>query len=384
MKAPHSIDFLLLISALILAALGIVMVYSSSMYIAMEKLGNGSYYFQKQMVYLLISLASMIVCTRLNYRGYARIARGLLIVGYVLLAILLVLKAAHFLRTRELDVYRWFRFGFVSFQPSELMKLFLIIYLSAELSGLGERIRDLRKGFAKVVGIVVLTFALIFLEPSLGMAGLLLLAGFYLLYIGRAKLTHILMCFIPALPVICYLALKKEYMLDRIVGFLNRDPSTWSQASQSIIGIGSGGLFGVGLGRSTQKFNFLPERHTDFIFSILGEELGFAGTSLVLGLTFLFIMRGFKIAREAPDMFGFLLASGLTFAFGVQVFVNIGVAIRLLPTTGITLPFISFGGSSLLLSFVTTGILLNISKHSSMERTLSREFGSRIHRRFPS
>jgi len=384
MKKPHSIDFWLLISALILAGLGIVMVYSSSMYIAMEKLGNGSYYFQKQMVYLLISLAGMIGCTRLNYRGYARIAKGLLIAGYVLLCLLLVLKGAHFLRTRELDVYRWFRIGFVSFQPSELMKLFLIIYLSAELSAMGERIRDLRKGFVKIFGVVVLTFALIFPEPSFSMAGLLLLAGFYILYVGRAKLTHILMCFLPALPAICFLALKKEYMLDRIVGFFNRGSSPWSQAAQSIIGIGSGGLFGVGLGHSTQKFNFLPERHTDFIFSILGEELGFVGTSLVLGLTLLFVMRGFKIAREAPDMFGFLLASGLSFAFGAQVFVNIGVATGLLPTTGVTLPFISYGGSSLMLSFATTGILLNISKHSNMERTLSREFGNRIHRRFTS
>jgi cell division protein FtsW len=371
-------------SALTLASLGIVMVYSSSMYIAMEKLGNGSYFFQKQMIYLMISLLAMIVCTNLNYRGYLRIAKGLLIAGYVLLLILLCMKAAHFLRTRDLAVYRWFRLGPMNFQPSELAKLFLVIYLSAELSTMGERIRDLKKGFLKSVGIVILTFALIFMEPSLSMAGLSLLAGFYLLYIGRAKLAHILLCFVPAIPVIAFLAYKKQYMLDRVLGFLNPDPGAWSQAAQSIIGIGSGGLFGVGLGQSTQKFNFLPERHTDFIFSILGEELGFVGTTLVLGLTLLFIMRGFKIAREAPDMFGFLLASGLSFVFGVQVFVNIGVATRLLPTTGVTLPFISYGGSSLLLSFATTGILLNISKHSNMASSLSREFGNRIHRRFPS
>ena len=384
MKRPNSIDFWLLLSALILAALGIVMVYSSSMYIAMEKLGNGSYYFQKQMLYLLISLASLIVCTRLNYRGYARIAKALLAFGFVLLVILLILKGVHFLRTGKLEVYRWFRFGFMSFQPSELMKLFLIIYLSAEIAVMGDRIRDFRKGFARIIGIVALTFTLIFLEPSLSMAALSLMAGFYLLFVGRAKLAHILLCFVPALPGILFLALKKPYMLDRIMDFLNRDSSSWSQAAQSIIGIGTGGLRGVGLGRSTQKFNFLPERHTDFIFSILGEELGIVGTTLVLGLTLLFVMRGFKTARDAPDMFGFLLASGLSFAFGVQVFVNIGVATGLLPTTGVTLPFISYGGSSLLLSFVSTGILLNISKHSSMERTLSRELGLRIHRRFPS
>jgi cell division protein FtsW len=384
MNKTHSIDFWLLLSVLILAGLGVVMVYSSSMYIGMEKLGNGSYYVKKQALYLLISLASMIVCTRLNYRGYSRISGGILVLGFALLVSLLVLKGVHFLRTREMEVYRWFHFGFMSFQPSELMKLFLIIYLSAAITSMGDRIREFKRGFVRVLGVVLLTFTLIFLEPSLSMAGLSLMAGFYLLFVGRARLWHILACFLPAIPAIVILAIKKPYMLDRIVGFLNRDPSTWSQVNQSLIGIGSGGLFGVGLGHSTQKFNFLPERHTDFIFSIIGEELGFVGTTIVLGLTLLFIVRGFKIAREAPDMFGFLLASGLTFAFAVQVFVNIGVATGILPTTGVTLPFISYGGSSLLLSFITTGILLNISKHSSMERTLSREFGSRIHRRFPS
>ncbi len=384
MKEPQSIDFWLLTSALMLAALGIVMVYSSSMYIAMEKLGNGSYYFKKQMIYLFLSIAAMVFCTKLNYHGYSKIAAGLLGFGYLLLLILLAQKAIHFAQSGRWDVFRWFRLGFMSIQPSEIAKMFLIIYLSATIANIGDRVRDLKKGFLPLMGIVILTFSLIFLEPSLSMGGLSLMAGFYILFVGRAKLTHILMCFIPAIPVVGYLALKKAYMLDRILGFLNRDPDTWSQAGQSIIGIGSGGLFGVGLGQSTQKFNFLPERHTDFIFSILGEELGFVGTSLVLVLTFLFVMRGFKIAREAPDTFGFLLASGLSFVFGVQVFINIGVATRLLPTTGVTLPFISYGGSSLFLSFAITGILLNISKQSSMSRSLTREFGSRIHRRFSS
>lgn len=378
MKEPQSIDFWLLTSALVLAALGVVMVYSSSMYIGMLKIGNGSYYFQKQMAYLLISIVAMVVCTRLNYRGYAAISKGLLAFGYLLLIVVLLLPSAHS------GVDRWIRIGPANFQPSETAKLFLVMYLAAAISGMGDRIRDFKKGFIPMVSIVFVTFALIFMEPSLSMAGLSLMAGFYMLFVGRAKLGHILMCFLPAIPAIGILAIKKPYMLSRLVGFMNHGSETWSQAGQSIIGIGSGGLLGVGLGNSTQKFNFLPERHTDFIFSILGEELGFVGTSLVLGLTLLFIWRGFKIAREAPDMFGFLLASGITFMFGIQVFINIGVATRLLPTTGVTLPFISYGGSSLLLTFITTGILLNISKHNSLERGISQELGSRIHRRIPT
>jgi cell division protein FtsW len=378
MKEPQSIDFWLLTSALVLAALGVVMVYSSSMYIGMLKIGNGSYYFQKQMAYLMISIVAMVICTRLNYRGYAAISKGLMAFGYGMLIVVLLLPSAHS------GVDRWIRVGPANIQPSEIAKLFLVIYLAAAISGMGDRIRDFKKGFLPMVGVVFVTFALIFIEPSLSMAGLSLMAGFYMLFVGRAKLGHIVMCFLPAIPAIGILAIKKPYMLSRLVGFMNHNSETWSQAGQSIIGIGSGGLLGVGLGNSTQKFNFLPERHTDFIFSILGEELGFVGTTLVLGLTLLFIWRGFKIAREAPDMFGFMLASGITFMFGIQVFINIGVATRLLPTTGVTLPFISYGGSSLLLTFITTGILLNISKHNSMERGISQELGNRIHRRIPS
>ena len=379
MKESQSIDFWLLTSALILAGMGMVMVYSSSMYIGMLKIGNGAYYFEKQLAYFLVSLVAMMVCTRLNYRGYASIAKGLLAFGYIMLIAVLLLPSTH-----SSGVDRWIRVGPVNFQPSETAKLFLVIYLAAAISSTGDRIREFKKGFIPLVSIVFATFVLIFMEPSLSMAGLSLMAGFYMLFVGRAKLGHILLCFLPAIPAIAVLAIKKPYMLARLVGFMNHGSETWSQAGQSIIGIGSGGLFGVGLGNSTQKFNFLPERHTDFIFSILGEELGFLGTSLVMGLTLLFIWRGFKIAREAPDMFGFLLASGITFMFGIQVFINIGVATRLLPTTGVTLPFISYGGSSLLLTFITTGILLNISKHSSMERRYSQEMGSRIHRRIPS
>lgn len=384
MREQQSIDFWLLIPAVVLAALGIVMVYSSSMYFAMAENGSGAFFLKKQALYMVLSLLSMILCTSLNYRGYARIGKYLLIIGYILLLVLLAQKLVHWVYFHKWVVYRWFRFGFMGFQPSEIVKLILVIYLAGTIAAMGERIRDFKKGFLKVTGIIMLTFLLIFLEPSLSMAMLSLMAGFYILFIGRARLAHIVLCCVPAILSILFLALTKEYMMDRIMGYLNNDPSVWSQVKQSIIGIGSGGFFGVGLGNSIQKYYYLPERHTDFIFSILAEELGFVGTSLVLILTFLFVWRGFKIAKEAPDTFGFLLASGLSFMIGIQVFLNIGVAIGLLPTTGVTLPFVSYGGSSLLLSFAATGILLNISKQGSMERRLTREYGTRIHKRFPS
>ncbi|MFC1694447.1 FtsW/RodA/SpoVE family cell cycle protein, partial [Candidatus Latescibacterota bacterium] len=186
-----------------------------------------------------------------------------------------------------------------------------------------------------------------------------------------------------AISVIMVIATKVGYMKKRIDIFLHpelyRDAA--HQINQSIISIGSGGLFGVGLGNSSQKFLFLPEHHTDFVFSICAEELGFTGTTIILAITLFYVLRGFKIANEAPDIFGFLLASGITAMIAFQVFINIGVTAGLLPTTGMTLPFISYGGSSLLLSFVGTGILLNISKQGNYERRLSKEFGSRLHRR---
>ena len=190
---------------------------------------------------------------------------------------------------------------------------------------------------------------------------------------------HLLLFLIPVAFSVILLVTKVPYMKRRWEEFIS--PEMGYQIKQSIISIGSGGLFGVGLGNSTQKYYFLPELHTDFVFSILAEELGFIGASVLMVLTLMYVMRGFKIARQSPDMFGFLLASGISMMIGIQVFVNIGVAIRLLPTTGMTLPFISYGGSSLVTSFIATGILLNISRQGNFEMRLSREFGARRNRR---
>ena len=226
-----------------------------------------------------------------------------------------------------------------------------------------------------------MTFVLIVCEPDLGTAGLILVVSFAVMFVGRAKFLHLAAVTLPAAASVAVIIKMVPYMQRRVELFLSE--AGGYQVQQSIIGIGSGGLFGVGLGNSAQKYYFLPERHTDFVFSIFAEEVGLVGTTLLLLLLFLYIYRGFRIAGQAPDIFGFLLASGLTIMIGAQVFINIGVATKLLPTTGMTLPFISYGGSSLLLSFVATGILLNISKQGNYELRLSREFGSRLNRRNP-
>jgi len=368
------IDFLLLAITLILAGIGLVAVYSSSIYLSMEKDGTGAFFFKKQAIHLIIGFIVMMLLTKINYRGYANIGTILLIIGYVLLCALLIQN-----HINEDSVNRWLSIGNLRFQPSEIMKIILIIFLSGSISKMGDKIRDFKRGFLPLMGIITFTFGLVFLEPDLGIAGLLLIIGLYIMFVGRAKLVHLLMILIPSFASIRFMIATISYMRKRWEDFVN--PEMAYQIKQSIISIGSGGFWGVGLGNSTQKYYFLPELHTDFVFSIFAEELGFIGTSILLVLSLLYVIRGLKIAQQAPDKFGFLLASGLSMMIGIQVFINIGVAIRLLPTTGMTLPFISYGGSSLIISFMATGVLLNISKQGNYEMRLSQEFVTRRHRK---
>lgn len=374
MDENQTVDFWLLFTSLVLASIGLVMVYSSTMYLSMDRVGDGMFYFKKQAFRLLIGIVVMMFLTKVNYRGYAKIGKYLLFFGFLLLVTLLVQKQIH-----HRAVNRWLHIGRFGIQPSEIMKVIVIIYLSSAIAQLGGKVREFKKGFLPLLTAIITTFVFVVLEPDFGTAGLIMVIGFFIIFIGRAKLAHLLLVTIPAAGALALIVKTVPYMQNRVELFL--DPSKAYQTTQSIIGIGSGGLFGVGLGNSTQKFLFLPENHTDFVFSIFAEEVGLVGSSVLLLLLFIYIMRGFRIARQAPDMFGFLLASGLSLMIGVQVFINIGVATRLLPTTGMTLPFISYGGSSLLLSFIATGILLNISKQGNYEQRLSKEFGSRLHRR---
>lgn len=378
LHSSQSVDMWLLTSVLALAGIGLVMVYSSSMYLSFDRVGSGAFYFKKQAFRLIIGLFMMMFLTKVNYRGYAKIAPFLLITGFSLLIFLLVRK---YMSGKYVE--RWIRFGQFGFQPSEFMKIFLILYLSAAIAGMGDKIRLFTRGLLPLLAIIGAAFVFIVLEPDFGIAGLTLVICFYIIYIGRARLLHLILLIVPSIVSLVLIANYIPYMKLRWKTFINPDLNTEAnyQIMQSLVGIGSGGIFGVGLGNSRQKFLFLPESHTDFVFSILAEELGLIGTTIILALLFLFVLRGLKIAREAPDMFGFLLASGISMMIGFQAFINIGVTTALLPTTGMTLPFISYGGSSLFLLFCATGMLLNISKQGNYEKRLSSEFGIRLHRR---
>ncbi len=374
MEETKRIDFWMFAVTMMLAGIGLTMVFSSSMYNSLDQFGSSTHYFWKQARHILIGFVLMIAIARLNYRGFALLRKGILRFGFLLLIALLIENMV-----KGYSVNRWLHIGPIGFQPSEFMKIFLVIYLAGSIDEMGEKIRDFQTGFLPLMGLIAATFVLVFIQPDFGIAGLLLATGLYVLFIGRAKLLHLFLVTGPVVAVVVLGVNIMPYMKQRWDSFLS--PEMGYQIKQSIIGIGSGGIFGVGLGNSTQKYYFLPERHTDFVFSIFAEELGFFGSALLLALTITYILRGLKIASRAPDMFGFLVASGLTMVFAMQVFINIGVAISILPTTGMTLPFISYGGTSIVVSFIVTGILLSISRQGNYVMSMSREFGNRSWRK---
>jgi len=259
----------------------------------------------------------------------------------------------------------WINLGFMNFQPAEFTKLALINFTAAYLAFRRDRIRAFWKGLLPPLFVLGFIFGMIMLQPDFGTGVVILGSIVVMLFAGGANLAHLAAIGLSGVPLLAYMIYLRPYRLRRIVSFLDpwKDPldSGWN-IIQSLLAIGSGGLLGLGLGEGRQKFAYLPEQHTDFIFSILGEELGLLGGAIVLGLFFTLAWRGYRVALNAPDLFGSMLAVGITSVIFFQAMLNIGVATGSLPVTGVTLPFLSFGGTSLLASFAAIGVLLNISK----------------------
>jgi len=265
---------------------------------------------------------------------------------------------------------RWLNLGGFSFQPSELVKYLLVIYLADLLSRHQDRLEKLSTGFIPPLVVIGIMALLILRQPDLGSALSVTLVGLIMLFAAGARVTHLLGLVVVSLPVLYLLIFRVAYRRQRILAFLN--PQAVSQGAgfqilQSLLALGSGGLGGVGLGESRQKLFYLPACSTDFIFSILGEELGLIGTLLVVLLFVGLLFTGFSIARRAPDLYGWLLAVGITSMLALQAFVNMGVSSGILPTKGLPLPFVSYGGSNLICSFLAAGILFNIASHRGRE-----------------
>ena len=351
---------------LALCLVGAVMVFSASAMTARESHGNAYYFLLRQLLWVALGIAGMFWLMNTDYR---RLRQPRVI--FTALGITLVLLIAVFFLDRSHATHRWVRMGPLSLQPSEIAKLVVIFYLAWFLESRreprGPGVNHVTRTLLPALGTVLLLVALVYKEPDLGTACMIFFIAAMMLFIAGLSHRYIGVAAIAALPVIYFAIAGTPYRLDRFKAFLSpgSDPQGHGfQLAQSLIAIGSGGFTGVGLMESHQKLFFLPEAHTDFIFSVICEEVGFIGALVVLALFAVYGWRGFVAAMKAPDAFGKFLGIGITTMVTGQALINLSVTLGLLPTKGIPLPFVSYGGSSLLLMLLATGVLLNISQHA--------------------
>jgi len=360
MRERAQYDLPLLILTISLMGIGIVIVYSASAILAVDKFGDGYYFLKKQALFGAFAVVMMIVMMKVPYVLLKRLAYPILGVSLMLLLLLLIPGIGY----RVGGSTRWIRLFNLSFQPSEFAKLALIIFLAHFLEKKGDRMKTFSTGFLPVLIISGAMIYLVMLQPDFGVALFLTAMVLVLLFVGGARVSYLAGSILASIPIVYLLISQVDYRYNRIIGFLKpwEDSSRSSfQIVQSLLALGSGGLFGTGLGGGSQKLFFLPAPHTDFIFSVIGEELGMVGATITLGLFALFTIRGIRIALLAEDPFGTLLSLGITAMISMQAIINMGVVLGLLPTKGLTLPFISYGGTSLLINAMGVGILLNIS-----------------------
>ena len=337
------------------------MIYSSSGVYALSDRGDAAYFLKRHLLFLLIGFVMTLGVMAVDYHCWQRWAKPLLLAVTVLLTGVLVPGWGH----ASFGARRWFNLGPFHFQPSELTKLVMIIYTADFLSRKGNQVHRFARGFLPVVLLLGVVCALIVKQPDLGSALLIASVVLIMLFVAGARWEHLFFLGAMAAPMVYFLVVKVPYRMRRIIAFL--DPWKDSQGagfqlSQSQIALGSGGIFGVGLGKSVQKMFYLPAAHTDFILSIIGEELGLLGTMAVILLFMMFIWQGARIVKRTSDPFGYYLGLGLVVLIGLQAVINIGVSIGAFPTKGLPLPFISYGGSALVFNMVAVGLLLNISR----------------------
>ncbi|NLM26413.1 MAG: putative lipid II flippase FtsW [Firmicutes bacterium] len=353
------VDLLVFTAVIALLSIGIVMVFSASSVMGINDFRDPYHYVKRQLVWAVIGIILMFVLSRIDYHIYQELALPGVLLSFILLVLVLIIGK---------DISgskRWIDLGFFNLQPSEIAKIAMVNFTAVYIVNKRFKLRKFFTGLLPILIILAMKFGLIMLEPDFGTAMAMSFTIIIVIFAGGAHLGQLLLLGIMATPVFYILITTKEYRFRRFMAFLDpwSDPAgTGWNIIQSLLAIGSGGLFGLGLGNSRQKFSYLPEHHTDFIFAILCEELGFIGASIVVILYFVVAWRGIRIALNAPDLYGTLLAIGITSLISFQAMLNIGVVTGSLPVTGITLPFISYGGSSLLISLASVGVLLNISR----------------------
>lgn len=363
----RSVDLGLFTVTIALLVIGIFMVFDASYARAgqMKLTGNDSLYFMKrQALFAIVGLGMMFLGMRVPYQKLRKVSLGVLVVSIIGLALVFVPG----LGVTVNGATRWIKCPGFQFQPSELAKLGLVLYMASYLTVKGREIRDLRRGFVPALIPLIPIGALVMLEPDMGTTIVLMLTALAMIGVAGAHKRHVIAILLLGLVVGSALILTSNYRKERVMSF--RDPfadyyGSGYQVSQSLIALGSGGPLGVGLCESREKLFYLPAEHTDFIFAVLGEEAGLKGTLLVTGLFLLFGARGFKIAGQTKDSFGRLVAAGISVMISGQALLNMCVVTSSVPATGVPLPFISYGGSSLALNLLCAGILLGISKYGS-------------------
>lgn len=359
------LDYGLLIIVLILLAFGLVMVLSASAPYSLRTEGNSYFYAEKQLKFAILGIIIMLIVSNVDYRIYKGKLADIAMIGAGLLLVAVLIP--HVGITRN-DATRWLGIGTFQFQPSELMKIALIIFLSAKISKDPGKLKNFWTGLVPYLALIGIVGALLMFEPHMSATMIIAVIAIAIIFAAGAKMSHLVPIGIIGMIGAFFLARMKEYRWKRMIIFL--DP--WQDAQgdgwqiiQSLYAIGSGGLFGVGIGKSVQKYMYIPEPHNDFIFAILAEELGLVGVLSVMILFGLFVWRGITIALKAPDMFGTLVAVGITTMIGIQAVFSMAVVSSSMPVTGVPLPFFSYGGTALIMLLASVGVLLNISRHAT-------------------
>jgi cell division protein FtsW len=354
------LDFLFILIVGLLTTFGLLMIYDASSFVAFRDFNDKYHYLKEQAFWSILGFIFLYFFSRFNYKKLYNLALPLILISIALLIFVFVPGVGVYL----LGARRWINLGFTVLQPSEFVKLSFAIYLAAWLSK-KEKGRFL--AFLLLSGLI---FFLVILEPDMGTASIILIEAIVVYFLSGARLRHLLYT-IPPLGIVGFLLIKlSPYRAQRMASFLNlsQSPQNYSyHVKQILIALGSGGLMGVGIGNSLQKFAYLPENVTDSIFAIVGEEVGFVGAVVIIGLFLFLIWRGFNIAISTKDNFGKLLAGGIITFFSMQIIINLAAQTALIPLTGIPLPFISYGGSAMIINLASIGILLNISSQNTRD-----------------
>ncbi len=353
-------DSFLLMVTLILVTVGTAMIYSSSSIIALERFKDGLYFLKKQMLFVFLGLISMVLMSKISYESLKKVAYP----GIVISLILLILVLIPHVGLKRGGATRWLNLGIFSFQVTEMVKIAMVVFLAHLLTRKVHQLQKFTRGILVPLSITAVVILPILLEPDFGTAVIIVAIMFLMMTLAGSKMKHLLLLAAAFIPIGIALIWHKGYRVARLTAFL--DPwkdadNTGFQIIQSLLSFGSGGTFGVGIGDGMQKLFYLPEPHTDFILSIIAEESGFVGVTIVIVMFILFVLRGFMISLKAPDLFGTLLAAGLTMVIALEAFINIAGVMGIIPLKGLALPFLSYGGTSFIMSMTAVGILLNIS-----------------------